>query len=447
MKKSLAILLCMVLAVNLCACAGDLSKVELPPLPEVTQEPSAAPQETEVTAQPEEVSEEVSEPESQSPEELSGQIIVNFKHSETEAFDPEEGTQRILTFAYDTPVIYVAGRDEAAAAINEFIARLDETYYTGNDYGEGYSTGYYGLLEQAEDNFTYVRSEGLDILPLEFASDRSVRVERADSTVLSLVFTEYVYLGGAHGSYVDRGYMFDTVTGERLELDDLSGDPEALRSLLTQKLLVIADSDEEIQLAMEGYTEDRDTALAALVREGSWYLGQDGLVIFSDIYEIAPYASGILHFVIPYEELQGYLDPKWIPAQRLGEGTFTVKPMSEVEEGSVEIVDRVAFADEGTELCLTAQGTVYDVRLQNVNFVEDIGFIDANVQWYCSYLQDSAVQIAVIVPEVIPNLRVSYQTADGAEHKLVLSQSGEDGSYLLLEEDALSPADSADNAG
>lgn len=78
---------------------------------------------------------------------------------------------------------------------------LDETYVTGEDYGDGQGTGYNNMLTMAEDNYNYWMSTGDgEVYTLELVSDRSVTVERGDTQVLTLLYNDYSDLGGAHGS-------------------------------------------------------------------------------------------------------------------------------------------------------------------------------------------------------------------------------------------------------
>ena len=115
MKKISAILLCMALAFGLCACAQveKLQKVELPPLPEVTTEPEETPVPTEAPAA-EDVEEPAEEPASETPQDAAERVIVNYKRTLLENYDPAEGKQLILSFSYDTPVVLIEGRDSLA---------------------------------------------------------------------------------------------------------------------------------------------------------------------------------------------------------------------------------------------------------------------------------------------------------------------------------------------
>ena len=417
MKKIIPVMLVLMLCMSLCACDVP-GKVDLPPVPtlEPEESPAADPAQEEVPTVPEE------------PENV--RVTVTVGRSELEALDPENGTQRILYFAYETPSVNVDGNPEASDAINEYIAMLDETYYTGEDYGDGPGTGFNNMLTLAEDNYLYVRQSGMEGARIDLSADRSVKVMRADSGLICLLYNDYIDLGGAHGEYKYTGYCFDTSNGELLTLDKLSPDSEGLKSFLTDYMVTLASEDEYIRTAMEGFVEPEavEDSLAALVREGSWYFDSEGMTVFSDLYEIGSYASGIVEFKIPYAELAGKVDAKYIPAASTADGCFRVVRADDMIDGSMEIIDMVKASDEGEHIYFAVDGSVEDVRISRVDYTGI--FYETAQLWYCSEMSDCAVQLVTVIPEGMPDIMISYRTAEGTR-KLYLTESGEDGSLIL----------------
>ena len=417
MKKTVSIILALVLAFSLCAC-GDLSNVELPPLPTVTPEPTATP---EPTPEP-------------TPDVQDGQIIISVETTLEQAYDPQEGTQLILTFSYETPKIEILGRTDAEKAVNEYVAMLDETYVTGEDYGDGQGTGYNNMLTMAEDNYNYwMGTGGGENLPLELSSTSEVSIPRGDAQVLTLLYYNYSYLGGAHGSYDYTGYCFDTQTGELLTLDALSSDPDGLRSFLTDYMVTAVENDASLQERTTGCIPDDDynAALSALLREGSWYFNNNGMVIFSSLYEISSYAAGIIEFEIPYSELDGHIDEKWIPAEITDEGSFEIVSADDMKEGSTEIIDKLTVSEDGEELYLVSDGIVRNISICSVEY--STTFYETGELWYCSVMNGSALQLQTIIPEGMPNLRLSYTDGSG-EHCFYISESGENGKPILADD-------------
>ncbi len=423
------------LCISLCACAG-VPKIDLPPLP--TAEPSPAP--ATATPEPTEAPAPVEE-QSVPAEGTQGSVIVSIRRTEKDAYDPQSGEIVILRFAYDTPTVIIEENPEAADKINEFIGLQEESFYTGEDYGDGYGTGYNNMLTLAEDNFNfYASQENMEYAPLELSSAMSVSVLRNDARVLTLAYNESSYTGGAHGMYSVRTYCFDPASGEQLTLANISADRTGLREFLNAKLVELAQTDTEIQERIDGFVDPdaMGSALGALLRDGSWYLDYDGMVIFSDLYEISSYAAGIISFRIPYEELKGHIDERWLPEAGQGPGSFRALSAEEMTDGSMQIVDMLKVFNDGQTVYLEAVGEVKDVQVTSVAY--SAYFYDLAQLWSCSSMKNSALQLITVIPDGMPNLKISWRDAEGQQASY-LTQSGEDGSLILL------PVDSVEAVG
>lgn len=425
MKKFLSAVLIAALCLGLCACAS-VSRLDLPPLP--TNAPTPAPT-AEPTATP---APTPAEGEAVPSEGLKGSVVVSLRKTEKDAYDPQSGETLILRFSYETPTVIMEENPAAADKINEFTGMLEEAFYTGEDYGEGYGTGYINMLTLAEDNYNYFMSQGdAEKAPLELSCAQSVSVLRNDGRVLTLAYNESSYTGGAHGMYSERTYCFDPATGEQLTLDNISSDPQGLRAFLNAKLVELAQTDADIQERTQGFIDPdaMETTLAALLRDGSWYLDYDGMVVFSDLYEISSYAAGIVSFRIPYSELNGRILGGLIPAETKDAGSFRALAAEEMADGSTQIVDMLKVFDDGQTVYLVAEGAASDVRVNTVAYSSN--FYDIAMLWSCSRMENSALQLITVIPDGMPNLKISWRGAQG-EQACYLTQSGEDGSLILM---------------
>ena len=444
MKKMLALLLALLMAFAVSGCAENLPTIEVPPLPEVTptpqptlqvENPTAEGTQADPTESPEDGT--VGEPLSEEP---PVQIFVSNANQTRYDYDPEEGTELILSFSYDMPRVHSEDFAESCERINEALATVEELFYTGDSYEQnGRYMGYSALLEAAEDNYTYVRENADSELPLEFSDALTARVNRVDDKVLSVVYSQTVYMGGAHGSYGAEALNFDMATGERLSLDRLSSDFDAFADFLTQRMLTMIEEDVDGEYSgrvMEEYLYDQtlEEAIRGLLREGSWYFDNEGLVIFSNLEELGPYAAGMVYFRIPYADLADKIDSQWLfPGQRQGKGKLSVCELSELEGKETEIVDKLDVSEEGVALCLVVEGRIYDITISRVYYVDR--FYESAQLWCASALSDCALQLEVVIPEGLPDLLIRYTTADGEQHGKLLSQSGLDGSFMLVDDD------------
>ena len=420
MKRILALLMLAVFTFGLCGCE-KISSIDLPPLPTVTPEVTEA---VEPSASPE------AEPAAQTETQSAHGLIVSIKRSTKQAYDPQDGSKLILTFSYDTPTVYIEGGEAAADAINEQTALMEDAFYTGN----GYGTGYNDMLTMAEDNYNYIISNGIEGGMLELANSRTVSVERMDGQVLSLLYNDYTFTGGAHGFYGDTGCSFDVETGRLLSLEDLSSDYETLASFLTDTMVNAVENDSELAQRIDlglfeegtGYAE----ILAPLLRQGSWYFDSQGLVIFSSLYEISSYAAGPIFFHIPYAELQGHIDDRWLPEVIQGSGSLELAAGGEMLPDSTPIIDKLDVDNEGESLYLIVRGSVKNLRIVRGEYVNS--FYVTQELWNCGSMDNCALQLRCLIPEGMPNLRISYDDAEGS-HSYYLSHSGLDGSVILTD--------------
>lgn len=456
MKKIGTLLLILALAFSLCACdtIQALREVELPPLPQVTvsPEPTSEPTPDSTAGTPEKGTEPAAAAPEATPEPVlpGSRVTVNIGKTERKAYDPEEGKRQILYFAYETPSVRIGGNGQAADKINDYLALLDETWYTGNDYGAGNALGYNTMLELAEDNYRYVAETGDENQPLLLSAVRNAAVLRGDGALLSLAYDDYSNTGDGHAIYGLRGYVFDTETGEHLSLEDLTEDYGALSSFLIGYMVGLTEKSPEVYAGIDLLEEKEmyPEAFGALLRDGSWYLDEAGLLIFSDLEEISSYANGMIRFRVPYSELKGKIYDKYLPQARQGSGELSLLPMEQVDDGALEIVDLVtAGAEEAPsgeaestaparrELCLRIKGTVYDLRISQGNYTD--AFYATAQLWYASFLHDCGLQLSAPLPEGTPELEISYTDAEGQSHVFYLSRSENGGAALTDEVQAV----------
>ena len=420
MKKTLALCLALAALLSLAACGtGEIYLHD----PAVTAQPA-------VTARP-------VEPEPpyvmDAAETLGLPVILNIRTVLENYEAPDESGRIILSYGYNDVDVYLEGRTAAAEAINQVLDLQDELFYTGTETGNGINV----MLEQALDNFALTQHTGVST-NLEFSCMRSAIVDRGDSRVLSLRYRINSYTGGAHGSYQDRAFVFDTATGEHLTLDTLFTDRAAFEQAMLNRMQELIETDVRyrgIQEYMLNFRpgDDQTEALRALLREGSWLLSDEGFTVFSDIGELGGYASGIYRFTLRYDELEGLLREEYLPVERPESGELMILELDDANAASVHLIDKVTVSDTGAEFRIFAQGTLYGITIESVSYVsDDVGFYQTDSHWYCSYLSNAGVQVQTDIPDGMPNLMLRYFDAAGTQYRYLVTQSGEDGSIILL---------------
>ena len=409
MKKiiSLILLVCCMAALCGCEAVEKVSEIDLPPVP---------------TAGIAAEAEQTSEPQNVLTETQHQHIIIQSETTELEAYDPQQGTELILSFSYATPYVHIPGNISAEENINEFIAMLNESYYTGDTYGvvydSGCAPGYINMLTMAEDNYNYIVNSAINfeggLTPL--GCHRWFTVPRIDDSVLSLKFYDYLSMADGQEKIAYKCYNFDARTGELLTLDSLSDDSEAMKALISSNI-------------QESEGREFDIAFT----EGNWYFSNRVLHIVTEsevLDDKVPNVNGTWEYSVSYPELAEHLKSEYIPAEITDTADFTVVPAEALSESSKEIIDMLKFHDEGQALYLVVDGQANNVCISRVDYTDH--FYVTERLWFCSVMEDCALQLVTDIPEGMPELKLSYTDAEG-EHELYLSQSGEDGSLLLVD--------------
>lgn len=253
-----------------------------------------------------------------------------------------------------------------------------------------------------------------------FSYSYKLVVERCDEAVISVCVHESIYSGGAHGIFSQTTYNFDTKTGKLLSVDDLSDDADAL----TEHIASYIQSDYADSVTNN---EPDLSQVPNLIENGQWYFTNEGMVVFAQLYEIASYAAGMPTFIVPYDELDGFVSKSVMPKDRTGEGEIVLSDKGDK-------VAEFAINPEGETFALAADGTVYDVKIYEALMSPYSGYLVLQgCVYYRNVMSDGEyVSVSRYIPDVYCNIVLIYTDAEGVEHSCGVAQSGEDGSVYLI---------------
>ncbi len=162
--------------------------------------------------------------------------------------------------------------------------------------------GYDAVCESALSDFKQ-GAEWFDFSKYHY--DLTVRAESPLHTdrLFSVFYQLSAYTGGAHPGHWGAVQHFDLKTGDPVYLEALVDDTDAFHAHVADLLLKeMADSG----MAAENYFfDDYEEAVRAWPLEQAVLAG-DGLTVFFNEYDVAPYASGAQSATIPYAALDGY---------------------------------------------------------------------------------------------------------------------------------------------
>ena len=416
MKKIFVLFTAAVLLLSLIGCGGGSAPAATPsPAAE-----TAAPTATGVPAAEEPVGDESA----------GGWVIAEICRERETVYD-NDGTTALLSYASALPTVTIAGGKAQQEKINAVLREENDLFVNGDPDMEGLS-GRESYLSAAKDDLTLRRSEGYSDSFVLYSMERDANIGRLDERVISFVFTDYSYTGGVHGYAGIWGINFDTATGEKLQLKDLANDPDTFINECADRLWEVSRDAEHAEY-VAGYYPGYEEALTGLLRDGLWYFTDEGLTVVANPYEIAPYAAGHIEFTLPYEWLRWHMKEEYLPPETDADGELTGGIAD--ESGQCVYTTDVDTDGEGACVVFTAEGSVKDVRILRTGYSEYSNtFYDSGDVLRVSRLEDGErICVRTWIPDAMPDLKLVYTDASGREQEYLISQSGKDGSLVLMD--------------
>lgn len=158
------------------------------------------------------------------------------------------------------------------------------------------------------------------------------RVEYNQKGIISIVFLDYIYSGGAHGLTVQSSYTIDLKTGTVYELKDV---------FKAEDYVSIISSEVKKQMEerkMTGYLPPFE----AIRPDQDFFLSNNSLVVYFQAYEYTPYAAGIPEFELGFPSIEKYLGA--------GFEYLNSIPLQFIREASLEQVEKVSNKQIGAVL-------------------------------------------------------------------------------------------------
>jgi len=147
------------------------------------------------------------------------------------------------------------------------------------------------LQAESEGYLQSARSEGWEIRKYIVTTYYIVHYQKDDLLSLSVFY--YSYTLGAHGHTLQRAYNFNLENGKEILLGDILKEKKNYVDVINQEI------KRQMALNPQEYFSEW-SVFQSISEEQPFYLIEDGIVVYFGLYEIAPYASGIRYFKIPY---------------------------------------------------------------------------------------------------------------------------------------------------
>ena len=121
------------------------------------------------------------------------------------------------------------------------------------------------------------------------------------NNIISIVITKYEFTGGAHGMTYLQTYNYNLLNGSKLTLKDMFKSGLDYEKILNN--FILQEISKEPELYFKG-----DEGFKGISKNQSFYIDNDGIVIYFGLYEIAPYYVGIPKFKLKFDEFSKYLN-------------------------------------------------------------------------------------------------------------------------------------------
>lgn len=199
----------------------------------------------------------------------------------------------MLTLNIKYPIVSIYNNPIAERKINNQISMQVNDYYryaTNTLYNQSIAQ----LNESIENDFPFHGFEAY----MEY------KITYNDNCFLSLYYDKYEFTGGAHGSTIRSSNTWELCTGENIYLYNFFKPYTDYSYILTQEIIKQAENN---LIENPGiYFDDYSDLITKNFNPESFYMSPQGITIYYQQYDIAPYSTGIVEFTIPYQTIGWY---------------------------------------------------------------------------------------------------------------------------------------------
>ena len=199
----------------------------------------------------------------------------------------------ILTLLIRYPSINIPHNKSAENNINNMINMQIKEYYNYVS-----TTLYNNAVEYYHDsqtnNFPFHVNEAI----MEY------NVTYNENCFLSLYKDKYQYTGGAHGNTIRSSDTWETCQGTYIPMYCYFYRGTNYMNLLINE--ITKQAEQNLNQNPGIYFEDYKNLIVQNFNPDSYFLTPNGMTIYYQQYDIAPYSTGIVEFTIPYEIIGWY---------------------------------------------------------------------------------------------------------------------------------------------
>lgn len=156
---------------------------------------------------------------------------------------------------------------------------------------------YYSVEEDAKNYLSNTPKEYIQ----PYIYNVNFDVKKNSDNMLSILIKYYQFSGGAHGMDENKSYNIYMKDGKFLELKDFFKSNSDYKKVINN----------EIRNQIKN-KKDQVYEFKSISDNQKFYIEDDNIVIYFDLYDIAPFAAGIPEFKININQISHILDEKYI---------------------------------------------------------------------------------------------------------------------------------------
>jgi hypothetical protein len=196
-----------------------------------------------------------------------------------------------LDFTYKIPVIQSPANNVIIPKINSNLEK-DALEFKNS------------LQEQAVNAASEAQKSGIPFRP--YSGNIGYRVTFNKNNILSIPMTFYSYTGGAHGLTNQNSKNISLKTGNEIKLGNIFKIGVNYRDIIIEEIKKQMSSNPSI------YFNEALDKINEMPDDQPFYIVNGGIVVYYGLYEIAPYASGIREFKIPFSLFPDDIEAEFI---------------------------------------------------------------------------------------------------------------------------------------
>jgi len=206
------------------------------------------------------------------------------------------------------PVFSIPGKKKIESEINDFVKNEMLISIFGEDIIDSFDE----LVNSFFDEYRQFKTDIPDSYQ-EWFIERSGSVKFYNDDFISLAFSEYAYLGGAHPNSYTSFTVLDMKSGNKITLEDIfiDGYKPILNKIAEKEFRKLKELGEDESLDEAGFWFDGNRFS---INE-NFALSNEGLTFYYNNYEITAYAYGPTELIIPLAKISDLIKEGGILAE------------------------------------------------------------------------------------------------------------------------------------